>query len=229
MVVIVIIVVLASISSVMYGRAKKSTQAIEAVNRIRQSGGFILGTAADNHGKLSLFVHGSDNYERALRDMLEADGMSRDETYKIIITPAYHKAGLKGAKMDRWHAWGTNVDNQPGIGAVWTETKLRNNNGTIAGVLAMPLARCKVPSSYPLLADSCDSTGVPRLRFSNTRFDQRFAMRYGEKGPMFFLDGSARMIGETEMGRYGVTKGYLFKGDPLENPVAVTAEDTSRK
>ncbi|MEP4079422.1 type II secretion system protein [Haloferula sp.] len=231
MVVITIIVVLAGISVAIYGKARKAADRVDAVNRIRQSGNFILGTAADNNRRISIFVHGSGNYERALRDLLEEDGMSRDETYKMIITPAYYRVGVKGAKMDRWHAWGTNVDDRPGLGVVWTETDANNGNGsTKAGVLTLPLARCKAPSDYPLLADSCDATGVPRLRFSNERFDQRFAMRYGGKGPMFFLDGSARMVGPDEMGGLGVTDGYLFgDDDPVYNPDKVTAEDTSRQ
>jgi prepilin-type N-terminal cleavage/methylation domain-containing protein len=229
MVVITIVVVLAGLSVAIYGKARKSADGMEALNRIRQSGMFMLGTAADNHNKLAVFVHGSGNYERALRDLLEAEGMNRDETYKMIITPAYYKEGLKGAKMDRWHAWGTNTDDAPGIGAVWTETKMRNADGSIAGVLSMPLARCKAPSSYPLFGDSCDSTGVPRLRISKGRFAQRFAMRYGGKGPLFFLDGSAQMIGPNDMGRYGFTEGYLFKSDPVNDPEKVTAEDTSRQ
>jgi len=120
MVVIVIVVTLASIVFVFVGKAKTTAQSVDAINRIRQSGSYLLGTAQDNHGRLKIFVHGSQTYDHCLRDMLEyGEGWSRDEIYKIIISPAYYEAGLKGAKMDRWHAWGTNSENAPGIGVVW--------------------------------------------------------------------------------------------------------------
>jgi len=103
-----------------------------------------------------------------------------------------------------------------------------DKNGSNAGVVSMPLSRCRAPSIYPLLGDSCDSTGVPRLRISKERFPQRFAMRYEGKGPLFFLDGSTRMVGPGDMGKYGFTEGWLFKDDPINNPEKVKAEDTSR-
>lgn len=228
LVVIAILIILAAISVSISSKAIKKAEVVDAISRVRQCGTYLVHAGADRDNKIKVFVHGSEKYDYALRDLLEADGMSRDETYKYIITPAYYKAGLKGAKMDRWHAWGTNAEDAPAIGVVWNEPLQFNSGGGKIGERTLYLGQCDSPSDYPLLADSCDETGTPRLRISKGRFAQRFAMRYEGKGPVFLLDGSVEMVGQNEMGKYGFTEGYLFEDDPVKDPKKVTALDTSR-
>lgn len=219
LIVIVIIAALAAVLFPLLGRVRGSFQATQALDRIRQCGNVLLQSASDNHNKIVIHVKGtSDNMQDLrLHGMME-EITGKESVGRYVYTPAYEKQA-KGT----WPVWGANVDNDAENGIVW-ERVWYNRGGVPRYATSLNLARCGSSASYPLLADSSSSAGDPRTLFGNDN-QYKFAMRYRGKGPMFMLDGSTRLIGQGEMGKFGVSRAYIFPDNPVSNPKLVSVID----
>jgi prepilin-type N-terminal cleavage/methylation domain-containing protein len=217
LIVITIIVVIASLMFSLIGHMRNKAHAVDCLNRIKQCGLIVLGKAADNNNILKIHVSGtsSDMHDFRLYGMVN-ESVGSHTVEKVVRTPAH-----EGKDGGTWLVWAVNRDSDPSTGVIW-ERFWVERGGQQRYLEGLRLARCSSPESYPLLADSSNEQGVPRTGFGNSQ-PYKFAMRYGRKGPIFFLDGAARMVGRDEMASYGITRGYVFKGNPAKNPTPVTA------
>ena len=218
LIVIVIIAVIAAILIPMVGRMKMSSQAATAIQRIRQCGMIVLQKAVDNNNKLVIHVNGtsSNMHDLRLYGMVE-EITGEDDVGRYVYTPAYEKLA-----NGTWPVWGTNIDDDVENGIVWERVWFQRG-GEQRYAEGLNLARCGSMSDYPLLADSSDAAGVPRARFGNDD-THKFAMRYGGRGPVFVLDGSARLATRSDMHQLGIRRAYLFKQNPVSNPTLVAGK-----
>jgi prepilin-type N-terminal cleavage/methylation domain-containing protein len=217
---LVVITIIAALASLMYplvGHFRKKAQASESLNRIRQCGLIVLSKATESNNVLQIHISGtaSNMQDLRLHGMVQ-ESVGKDMVGKLVYTPAYEK------KADgTWPVWATNLDSNPSIGIVW-ERLWVTRNGEQRYLEGLRLATCGSPERYPLFADSSNASGEPRARFGNND-DYKFAMRYGRKGTIFFLDGAARLVGQDEMAKYGITRAYVFGNDPTSRPTPVAA------
>ena len=218
LVVIAIIAVLAAALIPLIGRMRENAQATLAVQRIRQCGMFVMQKAVDNNNNIVIHVNGTSSGMQDLRlyGMVE-EIVGEDEVGRYVYTPAYEKLAT-----GTWPVWGTNLDDDPDNGVVWGRAWFQRG-GEQRYAESLNLARCKSLNAYPLLADSSDAGGVPRARFGNED-THKFAMRYMGRGPVYMLDGSARMVSRDEMHTLGIKRAYLFKKDPVSNPTLVAGK-----
>lgn len=216
LVVIGIILVLAALLFPALSRVKSTMQATEALNRIRQCGIVVMQKATENNNLLLIHASGTSANMHDLRLYgMVREAMDGGDPDKLVYTPAYEKQA-----RGTWPVWGVNLDNNTEFGVKWERAWLERG-GEQRYVESLRLGRSMDTGLYPLLADSSNSSGVPRARFANDN-QHKFAMRYRNKGPIFFLDGSARLVGRDEMGNYGIEKAYLFQSGPVEGPTLVT-------
>lgn len=215
LVVIVIIVVLAAALIPMVATMRASAQASMALQRIRQCGMIVMQEAVDNSNNVVIHVNGTSSNMRDLRlyGMVE-EIVGEEDVGRYVYTPAYEKLA-----SGTWPVWAANTDDDPETGIVWGKAWFERG-GERRYAESLNLARCKSMNAYPLLADSSNADGVPRARFSNDG-DHKFAMRYKGKGPVYLLDGSARMVARSDMHTLGIQRAYLFKKDPVLGPTLV--------
>lgn len=216
-----IVAILAAALFPLTRRVRATLQATEALHRIRQCGGIVIQRASDNHNLLLIHASGTSSNMRDLRlyGMVE-EVLRGGDVGEFVYTPAYESQA-----SGTWPVWGVNLDDNPEFGVDWERVWLERG-GEQRYVEALRLARCTAGGRYPLLADSSNGSGVPRARFANNN-EHKFAMRYQGKGPIFFLDGSTRLVGQSEMAKYGITHAYLFESGPVENPTLVAARNRS--
>jgi len=217
LIVIVIIAVLASLMFPLVGHMRGKAQAAESLNRIRQCGLIVLNKASENHNFLQIHVAGTSKnmHDLRLHGMVQ-DVVGEEDTGKLVYTPAYERSA-----NGTWPVWAANRDSNTDIGIAWERVWVERG-GQQRYLEGLRLTKCDSPERYPLLADSSNSAGVPRALFGNDN-QYKFAMRYGGKGPLFFLDGAARLVGRDEMAKHGITRAYLFENDPIANPTLVIA------
>jgi prepilin-type N-terminal cleavage/methylation domain-containing protein len=216
LVVIAIIVVLAAALIPMVANMRANAQASLAIQRIRQCGTIVMQKAVDNNNIIVIHVNGTSSNMRDLRlyGMIE-EIVGEEEVGRYVYTPAYEKLA-----SGTWPVWATNTDDDPENGIVWGKAWFERG-GEQRYAESLNLARCSSLSGYPLLADSSNADGVPRARFANDD-DHKFALRYKGRGPVYLLDGSARMVVRGEMHLLGIKRAYLFKKDPASNPTLVS-------
>lgn len=226
LVVIAIIALLAALIVPGVNRVRRSARVTEALSAIRECGTLLLAEAADNEGKLLMHIWGSSSgmqdyrmwgiVQRRLGDIHHTD----DAIARIIRTPAYRNSNETGSNS--WMVWGVNFEDNAENGVYWTPSTIA---GLPQNVHMLRTYGVVNPAVYPLLGDSSDQNGVPYLRMSRIGRDNRmFALRYDEKGPIFLLDGSAKMIGEEQMETYTLRMGYRFARDnPTTNPTRFRA------
>ncbi|MCU0748967.1 MAG: type II secretion system GspH family protein [Akkermansiaceae bacterium] len=220
LVVITIIVVLAALIFPLVSNFKRKAQAVDSLNRIKQCGAIVFSRAADTNNVLQIHVSGTSSGIQDLRlyGMVE-ESIGTNMVGKLVYTPAYEKKA-----SGTWPVWAVNIDSNPDMGITWKRISVERQ-GTPRNVETLRLATCVSPERYPLFADSSSAAGDPRTGFGNDN-TYKFAMRYGSKGPIFFLDGSAGMVGLGEMAKYGIKRGFVFKDDPTIAPTLVTANVT---
>jgi prepilin-type N-terminal cleavage/methylation domain-containing protein len=230
LVVIAIIAILVSLLVPAVSRARRASQVTNALSGIRQSGTYLLAEATENQGVIDLFVFGSTGIPEA-EDLLlvhivrkhmgvdtQNEGLAR-----IIRTPAWHRHP-SGGRLAHRNVWGINYRNNPANNVIWQllpfpSTPNRN-------FYRMRTYGPSNPSIFPILADSSNGSGEPMIEMSRDPYNNDrgtyFAMRYNRQGPIFTLDGSARMIGREQMRAYGFEVGYIFRPNtPAINPERV--------
>lgn len=228
LVVIAILAVLIGLLVPAVGRVQRQALVTQALAGIRQSGTFLLAEAAENQGKLRLHIWGTTSSEA--RDYMlvnivgkhfGASAHNELQLSKIIRTPAWYKPAF--GSLTTWTVWGVNYQDNAANGVIWNTEPLPGSTNQSLQVLR--IYQVINPSVYPLLGDSSDAQGSPHLRLSRINTDGRsFALRYNERGPIFTLAGSAKMIGVDQMSEYSLRTGYVFKpSNPATDPTLVRA------
>lgn len=219
--VIVIIAVLSVIGFAISKQVRAKLQATQSLHRIRQCGMIALQKASENHNHLIIHANGTSRnmHDLRLHGMVK-EALLDGDVEDLVYTPAYQRYA-KGT----WPVWGVNLDSNEDLGVEW-ERVWFERGGQQRYAEGLRLAKCKHAERYPLLADSSNSSGVPRARFANDN-QHKFAMRYRNKGPVFLLDGSTLLVGRGEMAKFGITQGYLFESDPVSEPTLVDAAEVT--
>jgi prepilin-type N-terminal cleavage/methylation domain-containing protein len=220
LVVITIIAVLAALIFPLVSNFSRKAQAVDSLNRIKQCGAIVFSKAADTNNILQIHVSGTSSNMQDLRlyGMVE-ERVGKNMVGKLVYTPAYEKKA-----SGTWPVWATNIDSNPDKGIVWERIWVERK-GEQRYLESLRLAKCGSQERYPLFADSSNANGEPRTSFGNDNA-YKFAMRYGGRGAIFFLDGATRMVGPDEMAKYGIKRGFVFKDDPTIAPTLVTANVT---
>lgn len=226
LVVVAILLVLGSLVFVLAKGAMEKTQAVKAMSRLRQCGTTIFSTAGDHNGMVSMFNGGNGHREQRLISLVASDmGMdiyANKEIYAAARNMVYTPAWDPG-QYDNWATWGVNLDDNTELGIKWNKEWKEDENGTKGWIRQINPGVAVRSSDYPLLADSSNGNGKPRLRFGNGN-EYKFAMRYGGKGPAIFLDGSSRLVGKSDLARHGIEKAYLFENGPKGKPTLITVK-----
>lgn len=218
LIVIVIIAVIAAVLIPLVGRMKVSSQAATAILRIRQCGMIVMQKTVDNNNKIVIHVKGTSSNMHDLRlHGMVAEVTGEEEAGKYVYSPAYEKLAT-----GTWPVWGANTDDDLENNIQW-ERVWFERGGEQRYAQGLNLARCGSVSGYPLLADSSNAEGVPRAHFANDDL-YKFAMRHGGRGPVFVLDGSARLVSRGDMHQLGIRRAYLFKQNPVSNPTLVAGK-----
>lgn len=230
LVVIVIVATLAGIVFVVAGKARERANSVDTINRVRQSGLFLFTSAADNGGKITVFVGGNGHTDKRLISQVASSlgfdpsrSSNNAQIYEAVKNIVYTKATDPGS-FTAWETFGINIDDNDRLGVDWNNTRIEDENGITGNVNIINPGTATRAESYPLIADSSNDQGIPRLRFGNGN-PHKFAMRFNGKGAAYFLDGSARLIDPDEMGKYGITAGYLFEDGPNSKPKLVRATE----
>ncbi len=233
LVVLAMIALLASLILAATGKARQSARSTLALSGIRQSGQHLLADAAENEGHIKLFIFGSTSTPGA-RDLMlihivgkrmGIDDIRNPLLSRIIRTPAWYEPPA-GASLDTRSVWGINYRPNPDLGVEWSEVRFPAPHQDQKYHVLRTFQVSK-PNLYPILADSSNAEGKPVFYMSRDPYNQDrgvfFAMRYDERGPIFKLDGSARMIGTDLMETYGFRIGYLFRPkNPATDPRRIT-------
>lgn len=228
---LVVIAIIMVLGALIFGLAKgamEKAHAVNALSRIRQCGVFLFSSSADNNGTLSVFTGGNGHKEQRLISIaatamdlgVNDNSAVYQATHNMVYTPSRDPG-----KYDSWGTWGVNLDNNEEFGMRWKKEWAADESGTRGWIRQINPGMVDRPSNYPVLGDSSNDKGKPRLRFGNEN-SYRFAMRYGGKGPAIFLDGSSRMIGPVDLDRYGIESAYLFEDGQNGAPSLVRAKKT---
>jgi prepilin-type N-terminal cleavage/methylation domain-containing protein len=228
LVVVAIIALLAAILVPTVGNALRSAKTTQAISGIRQSGTFLLAEAMENRGRLGIHIYGSSTGMRDYqlvgivgRRMGIPDNQHQNvQLSRIVRTPAWYKPPT--GSLTTWHVWGVNFEENAENGVFWVAEPVP---GYPEKVHFLRISLVNNPTVYPLLGDSSDAAGAPHVRLSRINRDGRsFALRYNERGPIFTLDGAARMIGVEQMQTYSLRTGYQFsRSNPATNPTPIRA------
>ncbi len=217
LVVITIIIVLAAIGFTLIKHVQANARAMDSLQRIRQCGLVVLQTASDRNNVLVIHVAGTSTNMHDLRLYgMVAASVGEASAGRYVYTPAYEKKAV-----GTWPVWAANIDNDDANMIKWEKVWF-DRGGEQRYANGLNLTRVASTNRYPLLADSSNNDGVPRCLFGNGN-PYKFAMRYNKKGPVFMLDGSARMVGRDEMGKIGITQAYAFPDNPISNPKLVSS------
>lgn len=222
LVVIAIIALLASLVVPAVGRALGSAKTTMAISGIKQSGTFLMADAVEQRGWIRVHVVGSSSgmgdfrLFEIVRSHLPASSKDDVQLSKIVRTPAWYHSQI--GNLSSWEVWGVNYEDNPDNGVYWVQKLFP---GYPQNVYCLDISRVVSPSRFPLLADNADDQGKPRTRFTASNGSgYSFAMRYNERGPIFTLDGSAKMIGVDQMAQYDLRAGWIFhKNNPATDPL----------
>lgn len=222
LVVIAILALLASLVVPAVGRALASAKVTQAISGIRQSGMFVLAEATENQGKIGMQIFGSSSgmqdyrLEGIVSKHLGDVQKDNAQLSRIIRTPAWYNHPT-GGQLSTWNVWGVNYEDNSENGVFWKRESVPGYEQNVAFLYTSGVMN---PTNYALLGDSSNDKGAPHLRLSRVNGSgYSFALRYNKRGPIFTLDGSAKMIGRDQMERYGFRRGYLFKTDnPATDP-----------
>lgn len=228
LVVIAIVMALAAITFSVAKKVMEKAKLVTLVNGLKQCGAAVLADSMDT-GQIYIFRGGNGAGDRALAAMVASqlgsdvnDFENREAVFDSIKGVVYTPAMVPD-KYSVWTTYGVNVDSNEEMGVVTNTVKVENDDGSTARIQAIRPGLAHGAGSYPLIADSSNASGQPRLRFGNDD-DYKFALRYNEKGAAAFLDGSCRMVTESDLLKYGITHAYLFENGPKAEPVLITAE-----
>lgn len=210
LVVVTIILVLASLAFVMMRSAKASAQTATCISRLRGVGTLMLSAASDNGGRVQAFAGGAGGFDyRPYYVVARELGLSNDNDGKTALQSTLEEVMFCPAApkpdTEHWTCYGVNFTNSTRAGAAWTTEKVTDTAGRIANVKSLKLASVDSPSDYILIADSCQANGQQIFRISG---GDRIGLRHGHKANACFLDGSARSLNASDLGRLGFKDAY---------------------
>ena len=216
LVVITIVVILAALAFFMMRNAKTAAQSTICISRLRNAGTLLLSAASDNGGRVQAFSGGSGGFDyRPYYVVARELGLSNDNSGKTALKATLEEVmfcpSAPTPDTEHWTCYGVNFTNSTRAGATWTNEKITDTAGRIANVKSLNLASVGSPSDYILIADSCRSDGQQIFRISG---GDRIGLRHSHKANACFLDGSARPLTTSDLGRLGFKEAYDTASDP---------------
>lgn len=214
LVVVAIIIVLAALVFTISGRMMAAAQSTECMNRLRQTGAIMIGSASDNHNRIRIFKGGSGSFDYRpyfiLRDEMDLPDSSYEAHYgtlsKIMFCPAAPEP-----KTPHWNCFGLNFTNSEIAGVTWRTESVKDAQGRSANVSSLSLGSVSSPSEFLLVGDSCRADGQQIFRISGSDL---VGLRHRDKANALFLDGSVRALDRAELGQIGFKHAYDTSTDP---------------
>ena len=214
LVVVAIIIVLAALVFSISGRMMSAAETTECMNRLRQTGAIMIGSATDNNNRIRIFKGGSGSFDYRpyfiLRDEMNLPDTSYEAHYgtlsKIMFCPAAPEP-----KTPHWNCFGLNFTNSEIAGVTWKTEQVRDSQGRTANVSSLSLGSVSSPSEYLLVGDSCRADGQQIFRISGSDL---IGLRHRDKANALFLDGSVRTLSRTDLGQIGFKDAYDTSTDP---------------
>lgn len=205
LVVIVILAVLGGLAFTVARRAMNAADATTCLNHLRQSGSALLQHGQESHGRLSLaFGHG-DAPESLPYGVVGSIIPPQNFEGSHPRIKAMHCPCAPDPETSHHNAYGVNFHDSEIAGATW---KSQDNPGGGSGAserLTLIFATVDNSTRYPLLMDSSIASGDEQFRILE---DSHPGLRHGGKANAFFLDGSAKPLDPSELGRLGFDRAY---------------------
>ena len=218
LVVITIVIVLAALAFTMLRRGKTAAERASCINRLRQVANMLISSATDNGGRLQVIRDGSGEFDFLpyfiVRDQLELPAEPFEAHYSrlrdVMFCPSAPEPEQKTAHL---HTYGVNFAPNVRAGVTWKDELVEDSEGRTGTLATLPLASVSGPSNYPLVADSCQSNGQQTFRILDA---DRIGLRHGGRANAAFLDGSARSLGQEDLGKLGFKDAYDTSTKPPE-------------
>ncbi|NNC90692.1 MAG: type II secretion system protein [Akkermansiaceae bacterium] len=224
LVTITIVITLAALIIAFTKGAFQAADSARCLERLRQSGAIMVGAAASQNNRIRIFKGGAGSFDQRpyfiLRDEMNLPDESYDAHFATLSTIMFCPAAPE-PKTPHWNCYGLNFTNSKVAGATWSQERIRDEQGRSAQVSSLYMTSVQDPSRFVLIADSCRSDGQQIFRISG---GDRIGLRHKMRANVFFLDGSARAIDASGLGRLGFTQAYDTSTNP---PTSVTLPQTS--
>ena len=215
LVVILIIVVLATFGFTMMRNAKASAQSSTCISPLRNVGTLLLSTAADNNGSVRVFSGGNGGFDYRPYYIVGSElGLDKDANstaFESALREVMFCPAAPASSMAHWNCYGVNFTNSTRAGATWINEQFQDANGRTANVKALKLASVDSPADYILIADSCQASGQQIFRITGA---DRIGLRHQHKANACFLDGSARILSPSDLGKLGFKEAYDTSSNP---------------
>jgi prepilin-type N-terminal cleavage/methylation domain-containing protein len=209
LVVMMIIVILAVISTGFIKRGISRAESATAMSNLRQCGIILTHKALEKSNRLSLFSGGASGGfdERAYNIIREYLGFPQGSWNNQLQNRAdiMHWNPKKVPPSNfHWDCYAINFTDVPRFGVKWQVENARPD-GSNGRVLSIPTV--ERPEAYPILIDSSTSAGkeIFRVGIVSTELP---ALRNQGKAHAYFLDGSARSLDRENLGKAGFATAY---------------------
>jgi len=214
LVTIAIVIILAALAFSVLRSSKAAAERATCINRLRQVANLLISSASDTGGHLQVLREGSGESDFQpyfiVRDQLEVPADPFEAHYSrmrdVMFCPS-----APAPETAHLHSYGVNFTPNVRAGVTWRDELFEDSEGRTGTLATLPLASVSGPSDYPLVADSCHSSGQQFFRIIET---DRVGLRHGDRANAAFLDGSARSLGHEDLGKLGFKDAYDTSTNP---------------
>ncbi|MCB1131865.1 MAG: prepilin-type N-terminal cleavage/methylation domain-containing protein [Verrucomicrobiae bacterium] len=217
LVVIIIISVLAVLLFTLIRRAKNSANSVSCLNRLKQAGALLISSASENNGRLELFRGGNGNFAFrpyfVVLEELDVPPTLSDAAKTEVMRGLFSCPGAAGTGFSHWNCYGINFTSSARADVTWQSETLKDGGGRSGNISVLRLSNAGNPADYPLVADSCTGNGAQIFRILGS---DRIGLRHQGKANAAFLDGSARSLDRSELGKLGFAQAYDISSTPPE-------------
>jgi prepilin-type N-terminal cleavage/methylation domain-containing protein len=209
LVVMMIVVILAVISTGFIKRGISRAQSVTAMSNMRQCGMILTNKTLEKSNRLSLFSGGASGGfdERAyniIREYLGFPQGSWNNQQQNRADIMHWNPKKVPPSNFHWDCYAVNFTDVPRFGVKW---KVENSrpDGSNGRVLSIPTV--ERPEAYPILIDSSTAAGkeIFRVGIVSTELP---GLRNQGKAHAYFLDGSARPLDRNDLRNAGFSTAY---------------------
>lgn len=220
LVVIAIVAVLALTAFMFARKGLDKATSSRALSRLRHSGTILLADAHEKNGRMQYAVSDAQADSPLLpynivRNTLGIEVSTAQSSVGLCEIMHWDPVKLKPGAYQR-NCFGVNFTNIPyepeGRGVQWTDGTITDAGGDVE-VRTLISATVNRPEFYPILLDSSTDKGE---EIFSIREDEGgyVGLRNSGKAHGYFLDGSARQLGVTELKSAGFAKAYDNSSTP---------------
>ena len=209
LVVMAIIMVLGALVFSISRTAFAAAESSKCLSRLRQAGIVVAGSVGENNGRIRVFKDAASSEEvgpysivREQMDLPEEPVAAHFETLKnIMFCPS-----APDPEIPHWNSYGVNFGDSLIAGATWTDETVEDSEGGSTVISSLVVISVTEAADFVLLADSCGKDGQGMFRIADD--EDLIGLRHRGKANVFMLDGSARSLGQVDLGNLGFERAY---------------------